>query len=127
MAGIGVAATVLVYVAEPPSPGRPPYAVRLAAATAPGDLAVEICPVISTGAAPAVPGPARLIDVFVDGRTAAEGATAQFVLRVPPGAHAVGAELVQANHVEFVPRATTATVTITVPPGPGIVLPSVSC
>lgn len=127
VATVGVAATVVVYIVEPPSTGPPPYSLRLAIATAPGDLAVEVCPVVSAVATPAVPGPGRLIDVFLDGRVAAESASRQFVLRTAPGPHAIAAELVQGNHVEFVPRAVTSTSRVTVPAGPGSALPPVSC
>ena len=124
---LGVATTVIIYVLEPAYPAPPPFGIRLTMATSPGDIAVLVCPVTTDASRPLLPGSGRLFDIYVDGRVAAEGESSAYVLRLKPGRHSLSAELVQANHVAFLPAERTPTVGITVAPGSGTALPAVTC
>ncbi|MGA8015386.1 MAG: hypothetical protein WCB85_05665 [Candidatus Dormiibacterota bacterium] len=127
VAAVGLAATVVVYVVEPSYAQPPNFSIRLVVATGPGDAGVQVCPVASNGSTPAVPGSDRLMDVFVDGKVGAEGASPRFLIQVPPGRHAFYAVMVQHDHVAFLPAEVTNTVIAVVPPGLGTGLPATSC
>jgi hypothetical protein len=127
LAGVGLVFAVTVYVVEPSYVAPPPYAIRLVAATAPGDIAVQVCLAAPSGGASAILGPGDLIDVFVDGVVHAEGPSTRFLIAIAPGRHSVDAEMVQHDHVAFFPAEVTPTVSVTVPPGVGGTLPATGC
>jgi hypothetical protein len=127
VAGVGLACTIVVYVLEPAYAQPPPFSIRLVVATDPGDAGVQVCPVTTGGSAPAIPGGNRLIDIYVDGAVHVEGASPRFFIALAPGRHTFYAEMVQADHVAFLPAEVTPSVTAVVPPGLGTELPATAC
>ena len=125
IAGVGLAATVAVYVALPAAPAAPAgLSLRLAApadgATVTSPLVVRVCASGST-----VTGNGRLLSVSVDGHQVAEVSADSAAVNASTGQHLLRVELVTRDHRAYAPPVLTdATVTVT---GTGSLTPPPGC
>src|SRR5205807_6067043 len=99
------AGLVVVNVVASSAPSSPGYAISLAV---PRDGASVTTPVLVTacgrnpdGTAAAVPGPDRVLSLFIDGRQTFETRTATVALQVGPGRHRLRVEVLTTDHREF--------------------------
>lgn len=106
VSGVGLVATVAVYVLLPAAPSAPQgLAVRIAS---PAELATVTSPVlVEVCGTAAIPGTGRLLSVSVDGRQVAEVNSNTAAVTVGPGAHTLRVELVTADHRAYAPPVLT--------------------
>ncbi len=104
--GVGLVATVAVYVLLPSAPSAPPgLAVRI---DSPSASAAVTSPVLVTVCGTsAIPGPGRLLSVSIDGRQVAEVNANSAAVTVAAGTHALRVELVTADHRAYAPPVLT--------------------
>ncbi|HEY6379206.1 MAG TPA: hypothetical protein VI316_08500 [Candidatus Dormibacteraeota bacterium] len=107
LAGMGVAGLVVVNVLAASPPASPGYAIRVltpapdASVTSP--VLLTVCATTPNGAPVDVPGPGRVLSVFIDGRQTLESTTSSHGVFVNRGPHAVRVEVLTSDHREFSP------------------------
>lgn len=113
----GVCSAAAIYATEPSRPPAPGYAISLRVST-PGPvrspLHLRLCGTTGSGSAAVVPGSDRLVEIWVDGQTVAEGPYPAFAIPLAAGDHDVAAEVVAANHLEYTPPLRTPAERVTV-------------
>ena len=103
-AAAGVAGLLAVNVFAASSPASPGYSIRLrlpaqdARVTSP--VLLSVCGRTASGAPADVPGPGRVLSVFVDGRQTLEAAKASVGVLVAPGPHDLRVEVLTGDHRE---------------------------
>jgi hypothetical protein len=107
VAGVGLVATVAVYVALPTAPPAPAglslsIAAPAAGATVTSPVVIRVCAGSTT-----LPGTGRLLNISVDGRQVAEVNAASAAVNVDTGTHTVRVELVTSTHRAFAPPVLT--------------------
>jgi hypothetical protein len=107
VAGVGLVATVVVYVTLPSAPAAPRgVSLRIgspaAGATVSSPVVLRVC---ATGSS--VPGAGRLLSISVDGRQVAEVNDDGVAVMVASGEHTLRAELVTSTHREYAPPVLT--------------------
>jgi hypothetical protein len=113
VSGVGLVATVVVYVLIPAAPPAPRglslgVAAPIDGATVTSPVVVRVC-----GGANSIPGPGRLLSVSVDGRQVAEVDSNTAAVNVGVGQHVVRVELVTSAHREYAPPVlTNETITV---------------
>jgi hypothetical protein len=107
LAATGVAGLLAVNVFAASSPATPGYSIRL---QTPGQdervtspVLVSVCGRTASGASADVPGPGRVLSVFVDGRQTLEAATPSAAVLVAPGPHDLRVEVLTGDHREYSP------------------------
>jgi hypothetical protein len=107
LAGVGVAGLLAVNVFAASPPASPGYAIRVltpapdAIVTSP--VLVTVCATNPSGAPVDVPGPGRVLSVFIDGRQTLESTTSSHGVLVSTGPHTVRVEVLTSDHREFSP------------------------
>jgi hypothetical protein len=113
VSGVGLVATVVVYVLIPAAPPAPRglslgIAVPVDGATVTSPVVVRVC-----GGTNSIPGAGRLLSVSVDGRQVAEVNANTAAVNVDSGQHIVRVELVTSAHREYAPPVlTNETITV---------------
>jgi hypothetical protein len=107
VSGVGLVATIVVYLLLPAAPPAPPgLSLRIAAppdgATVTSPVVVRVC-----AGANSVPGAGRLLSISVDGHQVAEVNVGTAAINVARGEHSLRAELVTSAHREFAPPVLT--------------------
>jgi hypothetical protein len=113
LSGVGLVATIVVYVLLPVAPAAP-HGLSLGIA-APVDGAIVTSPVVVRvcAGATSVPGAGRLLSISIDGRQVAEVSTDTAAVSVDSGEHMVRVELVTSAHREYAPPVlTNETITV---------------
>jgi hypothetical protein len=108
VAGVGLVATVAVYVALPSAPPAPTglslsIATPVAGAIVTSPVVIRVCAAGST----ALPGTGRLLNISVDGRQVAEVDAGTAAVNLDTGMHTVRVELVTSAHRAFAPPVLT--------------------
>jgi hypothetical protein len=106
VSGVGLAATVVVYVLLPTAPSAPlGLSVRIAApaasATVTSPVLVKVC------GTSAIPGAGQLLSISVDGRQVAEVNADTAAVTVAAGTHTLRVELVTTDHRAYAPPVLT--------------------
>jgi hypothetical protein len=113
VAGVGLVATVAVYVALPSAPPAPAglslsIAAPVAGAIVTTPFVIRVCAGSTT-----LPGTGRLLNISVDGRQVAEVNAGTAAVNVDTGTHIVRVELVTSTHRAFAPPVlTNETITV---------------
>jgi hypothetical protein len=113
VSGVGLVATVVVYLLLPAAPSAPSglslgIAAPVDGATVTSPVVVRVC-----GGASSIPGPGRLLSISVDGRQVAELNASTAAVNVDTGQHSVRVELLTTAHREYAPPVlTTETITV---------------
>jgi hypothetical protein len=107
LAGLGVAGLLAANVFAASPPQSPGYAMRVlvpspgAQVTSP--VLVSVCGRTAGGTPVDVPGPGRVLSVFVDGWQTLESTSASLGVSVNPGPHDLRVEALTSDHREFSP------------------------
>ena len=106
VAGVGLVATVAVYVLLPSAPSAPlGLSVRIAT---PAASATVTSPVLVTVCGTSdIPGRGRLLSVSIDGRQVAEVDANSAAVTVTAGTHTLRVELVTTDHRAYAPPVLT--------------------